>query len=74
MPVPTLNDLGQSLMAKVLARKTMYKVNGLLCKKEEDEEEEEETRATSVREQNIGLFRNWKGNLACFVNLDMATI
>ena len=42
MPVPTLNDLGQSLMAKVLARKTMYKVNGLLCKKEEDEEEEEE--------------------------------
>ena len=50
--MPTLKDLGQSLMAKVACRKTMYKVNGLLGKKEEDEEDEDEeerkTRAMSV--------------------------
>ena len=40
--MPTFIDLGQSLMAKVLRRKTMYKVNGILCKKEDEEEEEEE--------------------------------
>ena len=40
MLVPTLNDLGQSLMAKVACRKNLYKVNGLLGKKEEEEDEQ----------------------------------
>ena len=44
--MPTFIDLGLSLMAKVACRKTMYKTNGLLGKKEEDEEEERKTRGS----------------------------
>ena len=64
--MPTLSDLGQSLMAKVACRKTMYKVNGLLGKKEEDEDEEErKTRAMSVhnRTQGFSAFMLFKASI-----------
>ena len=46
--MPSLKDVRQSLVAKVLLRKHVCKVYGLWSQKEEEEEEEEERKTRDV--------------------------
>ena len=60
--MPTLNDVRQSLMAKVACRKNVYKINGLLVKKEE-----ERTGGLSDDGQSKCLFRIFFSILVTYV-------
>ena len=55
--MPSLKDVRQSLVAKVVVRKHVCKLNGLFGEEEEEEEKLSYDMSYVCMEQNTGLFR-----------------